>query len=532
MAQLIEDQDEKVEAQPKEESKEAPESTSKFVKEWIKKIKDAKQKRFNNDFDRMRDNMDFVTGIQWNGQQGITFNKTVVNLTLQAVNHNVAMLYARDPQFEARPVKRLNYQMWDGNVQTIQQAQMLVQMAQMDPRLALMLPPDVPAMLADFQRGRMHEMLVQKVCDTWNVLFRYQIANQYPCFKTQMKQLVRRVNVCGVGYIKVLFCRDYDQELTQSETRLSVMDRAKVAKFLVEKLEKGDIDENSAEVDRLKTLVNSLGGAILDQESVQVKERITFDFPRSTSIIPDPETRTLKGFVGARWIAEEFYYSLEFVNAFFEKDIKPDTELKLFSTRKTEETTTPELHDDIKKQMKKKVRLWEVYDLDTKSTFIICDGYKDFVQAPEAVAATKGFWNIVPVTFNDIEVEDECKATIFPPSLVDLIKPQQKEWNRMKQAIRRHRIASAPRYLYPDGQVDTEDLDKIVDSEDQEFIPLKSLQPGVDPSKVVVPLGVVDVKKELYDTSTVSEDVLINRETGDRHWTCSAKCHSNQHNDL
>src|SRR5436309_1384018 len=66
------------------------------VKTWQQNIKKAKSK-FSKDFDRMRDNMDFVANIQWQGQTGVKCDKYIVNMTLQAINRGVAALYARNP---------------------------------------------------------------------------------------------------------------------------------------------------------------------------------------------------------------------------------------------------------------------------------------------------------------------------------------------------------------------------------------------------------------------------------------------------
>lgn len=486
----------------------------KLVKEWQDKIKKAKDK-YCKDFDRMRDNMDFVSGLQHPGQQTIKYDRYVVNMTLRAVNQGTAMLYCRNPQVAAKIRRRMNYKMWDGKIETIVMAQQLMAMAQAAQQMGmpLQVPPDIPAMLQDFQNGRMFEAMVAKVGQTLETLFQYQMDSQSPDFKLQMKQLVRRVNVCGVGYIKVKFCRDYDKELTHSETRLSMVDRMKTAMGIMEKLKDGKLDENSADVARLQDLIESLQSSPLDGETVSVKEHLLFDFPQATSIIPDPCTRMLKGFVGAHWIAEEFYYPLEFVNSFFElsgdKEIKLGGDLKLYgANRKVDEGTSPEGENATQK--KKNVRLWEVSDLDTKTSFIIVDGHKDFVVEPDLVdPCPRGFWNIVPVTFNDIEVEEGCTATIFPPSAVDLIRPAQIQWNETRQALSRHRKASRPRYVYPDGVLSEEDLDAIADSEDNQFIKLKGLPPNQDPSKVLPPLQVAEVRPELYDTEPLREDILL-----------------------
>jgi len=180
------------------------------VRKWCAKIGKAR-KKYEDEFNRMRENMDFVYGLQWKGQKNLRYPKYVVNLTLRAINQGVAALYARDPKVSAKRRKRLDFKLWDEKLETIMQAAQIVQVGS---QIGMPIPPDIMAMLQDFQQGRMKQALIDKVGKTLEVLTQYQIDQQSPRFKTQMKQLVRRVRTCGVGYIKVLFCRDYENELT------------------------------------------------------------------------------------------------------------------------------------------------------------------------------------------------------------------------------------------------------------------------------------------------------------------------------
>ena len=491
---------------PGVEDEEPSQSEIAMVKMWQSRITQAKRK-WESEFDRMRENMDFVYGIQYKGQTNLSGeDRYICNLTLRTINQGVAMIYARDPRVEARRRPRMDYQVWDGKMETIQQVAAMASQAQM---MGGMVPPQFMALINDFTQGTLHRELVRKVGDSLETVFQYQMDTQSPSFKLQMKQLVRRVRVCGVGYVKVEFCRNYENDLTQSETRMSVADRMKRAKYIFECIEKGSVDEMSPELEELKSLIASLQTAPLDAEAVKVTEHLTFDFPRATSIIPDPNTRMLKGFVGAHWVVEECYYPLEFVNAYFECDIKPGGELQFYGRGGKPDEGYLESGEN-QDNKKKKVCLWTVWNLDTKSTFILCQGHKKYVVPPEPVTpATKGFWNIVPVTFNDIEVEDGCKATIFPPSDVDLIKSAQKEWNRTRQALRRHRKANAPRYLYPDGSISEEDLDRVENAEDQQFVKIKGLMPGAKPTDIIQALKTEPINESLYNTEPLREDTLL-----------------------
>ena len=111
-----------------------------------------------------------------------------------------------------------------------------------------------------------------------------------------------------------------------------------------------------------------------------------FDFPPATSIIVDEQCRNLVGFVGARWVAQEFILPLEFVNAFYEVDIKIGGEgaAKEYNDQGHEQTHKsgdPKAMPEVKPR----VCVWQVRNLDTKNDFTIVDGYGDYVQKPEPI---------------------------------------------------------------------------------------------------------------------------------------------------
>ena len=89
------------------------------VKLWRKRLKDAKI-FFEPDMKRMRENMEFAAGIQWNGQADIDDKegRYIANFVTQQVNQKVSSLYAKDPKCKAKMRRRLNYKRWDGTVES------------------------------------------------------------------------------------------------------------------------------------------------------------------------------------------------------------------------------------------------------------------------------------------------------------------------------------------------------------------------------------------------------------------------------
>ena len=83
----------------------AGEAESSAVKRWTRRIKSAREK-FKPDHERMRKNMEFCFGLQWDQQKDLRDSRYTANLTNKAVNSKVAMLYAKDPKAVFRRRKR------------------------------------------------------------------------------------------------------------------------------------------------------------------------------------------------------------------------------------------------------------------------------------------------------------------------------------------------------------------------------------------------------------------------------------------
>ncbi len=479
-----------------------PDSREALVKEWCEKIRSAKRKYYK-DFKRMKENMEFVAGYQWDSQEQMNDDRYTVNLTLRAVNQKVATLYARNPKMVVEPRKKRNFQIWDRKMESLMSALMESQMA----RMSMGAPPlGALALMTDFQQGTMYETMIKAVCETLELAYQYQTDIQTPEFKVQAKQWVRRACVCGVGYVSVNFCREdqYSNELTSTHTRTNVADQVARARNILDSIKEGEVDADSAEVETLRSLFATIG--VSGQEGTDVSEHLIFDFPPSTSVIPDPSCRNLKGFIGAHWVCREFVLPLDFVKGYYERpDMKTGGELQTFNEN-GEEVDLTVSGTTCEKPM---VRVWVVRNLDTKEDFTLVDGYKDFVSSPVPVDPVRGFWNLFALTFNDVETEGKCKATIFPPSDVDLLKSAQKEWNRSRQELRKQRIANAPKYVGPDGVLVEEDIAKLANAVSNQFIPLKGLAAGQDPQTVLRPLVHAPIDPALYTSDHLSQDMLL-----------------------
>ena len=488
------------------------------VKLWIKRIK-ASRDYFKPDFDRMRDDMLFAAGIQWAGQDSMdpVDGKYIANFITKFVNDKVASLYARDPKVESKRRKRLDYTIWDGTNESLLAAQMALQQGAM---MGMATPQSLQAMqlMQDFAQGQAWEKLCEKVGKTLEIVYQYECDTQSPNFKFQMKQLVRQVITTGCAFVRLNYVNSFDHILSSSLTDDSLAFRMKLAESIRQGIADGSIQDDDPRVEQLRLLMQSVQNSVQQGDTTNIEERLEFDFIDSTSVIVDNNCRCLKGFIGAQWVAQQFILPLNVANAYFE--LRGDDQVKIGGTflqytADAMEKTIPT--QDAKPEDKEKEPLgcfWEVFDLKTKTSFFICDGWQKFVKMPQPVfPSTNRFWPIFSITFNDIVVEKGQKAHIYPPSDVQLLKPMQKERNRTREELRDHRRTNRPFFWALTGTVEEGDLEKLANHETGELIQLKSCPMGANGTQNVVDaIGKwtgIPIDQNLYTTAPLDEDVTL-----------------------
>jgi hypothetical protein len=495
-----------VESQPTD-TKEVTTAMSSSVKKWNARIRAARG-HWEKDFERMQKNADFCGGWQWGDQREMNDDRYKNNVTLKLVQQKVAALYAKDPRVKAQRIRRMDFQLWDGRMESLQQAVALSAVPEADPADILV----ARALLADYTRGRQQRDMIDKVGQTLEHLLTYYLKNQTPEFKTQLKQTVRRAVITGVGYVRVDFAREHQQVLNTTTSTLSLEERINRADEIVGRLKRGELTMDSPEVIDLATLFNSVA-ADTDIETGDIDERLVFDFPTSTSIIIDPQCRSLKGFVGAKWIAEEYLMPLSDVNAFFKTNISygsgANSSIVQYSSTgiPTSESASSTEEGQTETCL---VCLWEVFDQRTKSSFFILDGYDRYLQEPTPVwPQTKHFWPIHALTFNEVEViPGKTKASIFPPSDIDLLRDAQKEINRSRQDLKDHRIANRPKYAVKKGMLTDKDIDNLIYSAPHSVVQLEGALPDQKIADVFTPIVHTPVDPMLYDTAPQNQDIM------------------------
>jgi len=452
---------------------------------------------FKDEYQQMRDDMQFAYDgctPEWKEAGNYT-----ANIVQRHISQKTASLYAKNPRAIARRKEKMDFEIWDEDMQSLMQAFQLVSAGIQDPN-SLML-------LEDYQRGMANRTMINKIGKTLEIVYRYYQNEQTPTFKTEMKQVVRRVITTGVAYVKSGYQR-IDAMSPDTTRKLYDYDRR------MKTLQKMIVDQEDEKTEQVSSMVEDIKLIIKDlneDPEILMREGLTHHFPFSTSIIVDPKCTDLSGFKGADWVAEEYAFSADQIKEIWHIDVCQGGGKSNFRRSETNQFFTG-IVDSRGDQIKKPIdngdeifRCWEVYNIKTGLVYYVAEGYDDFLEEPHAPYVDTGkFWPYEVLLFNKAENE-QC---IFPHSDVFYMRDQQMEINRQREGLRKHRIANRPKYIAPRGSLEDEDKDRLENHEDSAVIEINNMKIGQNSADIVQPMKMAGIDPNLYDVSQSYDDLL------------------------
>ena len=347
---------------------------------------------------------------------------------------------------------------------------------------------------------------MDRIGSTLRMLYDYNVREQTHSFKNCMKMTLRRGIITAVGYVKVGFQRAMRMR-PEIEARIADMsERLAHVERLAADMADDEIQSDSAEAEELRLAITSL----MQEPQLIVREGLTFDYPDSTAIIPDPRCRSLRGFLGADWVAQEYLLSPEQIEEIYMVDIgtgytayNEDGLSQGYEPAKLEYYSAGDRDDD--SQSCPRACVWEIYHRKDGLMYTVCDGYNDFLQEPGPPDTEfSRFWPWFAFVFN--EGYDERR--LYPQSDIDLMRDMQLELNRARQGLREQRRANRPKTAVAAGLLEEADLNKLRTHPANALLELNALAPGQKIEDVLQVVRMPPIDPHVYDTSPVFEDVL------------------------
>lgn len=459
-----------------------PQAEKDAVSKWMKKI-EAAEKHWAPVFKRMKDCQQIATHgahKEWLENE----SRYVAPILNRHINQAVAQLYAKNPQAIATARKKMLHTVWDGTQEQLENTAALAALG--DGNAAAM----IPMIGQDIAQAQAAENLAEQMAQTLTILHQYQVDEQPYDFKVQLKALVRRTKVTGVGYVDLAFVREVDGMRPETTARLEDT-QAKLAEIKRLMAEAAEPDSDAdAEAEAL--VLQSLIADIQANPDRVVREQVVYDYPRASEILLDPKTRHLKSLLGCNWLARIYDLTCEDIEDIYGIDVESGYDGS--DSKPTPATDSgPKLY-----------RVFEVQDKARTQRFTICKGYSGYLRKPaEPVIWMERFFSLFPLVFNEIENDEE----VYPPSDVWIARHQQFEYNRSREGYREHRIAARPYYLAQRGRLDETTKERLKSHAAHEIVEVNPGEPGEPISNVVQVGPTAPIDPNLYDTGPVFDDL-------------------------
>ena len=486
---------------------EPDEPRRKLLARWADDVKDAK-KFWKPAFDRMQGNMDFVNGNQWNAtprgrarrRNAARDDRYVANIALRHVLQRTAELYPHNPTVKAKRRAKIIATNWDGTQASLQQAE---QAALGATQMGMPPPPQALAVLQDVQQVQQYDRLMDRIGKTLEIVYDYNIDEQAHSFKSMMKMTVRRAIITGVGYVKLGFQRamrmspEIEARIADMSERLANIER------ITADLADGELQSDDAEVEELRNAITSLTA----EGQLIVREGLAFDYPDSTAVIPDKSCRTLRGFLGSDWVAQEYLLTPDQIQEVYSVDVGSGY-TAYDEDGRCSETDAGSYYDaggSDSSRSRGRACVWEIYHRKDGVVYVVCDGYGDFLQQPSKPdAETERFWPWFAIVLN----EGYDDRSLYPQSDIDLLRDMQLELNRARQGLREHRRANRPKTAVAAGILEEPDKEKLRTHPANALLELNALTPGQKIDDVLQVVKMPPIDPAVYDTAPVFEDLL------------------------
>jgi hypothetical protein len=437
------------------------------------------------DFERMKKDENLL---RYGAEDSWVENKLyAVNIIARVVKSIVDGLYAKNPTLVVSRRKTLDFKIWDGSEATLQAAG-----ANMAANMAL---------IQDVMQGASRRRMMDGLAQTIKIVADYELARQSPAFKVQMKRVVRRAVVCGVGYVKL----GYQREMTPTPEVVTLTSEltarlANIERMVADKHDNipgsGDETAEAAEL--------AIAMAEIKSQPLQVSsEGMRFDFPHPNTIIPHRTMKCLTGFEGCDYVTEQFLWSSDTIKELFGVDVQ-GAGVKYYDGTTMDLSNSQSSHD-AQEADSRLVAVWLMYHRKDGVMYWMVDGYRDFLSdpAPPPIVLER-FYPWFPLSFS---VTDNEKHP-FPVSVVSIVRGSQQEYNRSRQGLRDHRIANRPKYATPRGLLDEEDQTKLTTADAHELVQLNGLAPGQKIEDVLQRVRHDGIDPNLYDVQAIFQDIL------------------------
>lgn len=348
--------------------------------------------------------------------------------------------------------------------------------------------PEIDVDPTEMVRGSEMYAQVRDLCQAIKLVLERQLVVDAK-LKKRCKAVLRAAMTTGLGWVKVVYQRDYTRDPIIDQRINDTQDNLQRINTLIEQLEEPNSDYDTARAELVQALES-----LEAQVEVVAAEGMVIDRPLSEDIIVCDETLTeFDDYIRADAIAHRIWMTTERYREVFGRDPGPTASYYGTATRQAESKA------DKGEQLLAVLEIWSRRD---NTVYTLCQGEKVWSREPYVPERQGQRWYpFFALAFNLIDGQFQ------PLSDVHLLEALQDEYNETRQKYRELREDIRPGMAYRrTGGLDDEDVANIQNRRSGDAIGV-----GGDPDRPLahdlqeIPAPRID--PGLYDTRAIHQDI-------------------------
>lgn len=337
--------------------------------------------------------------------------------------------------------------------------------------------------------------VIKRFCKTLEIVLRRQLVTDGK-LKRRAKGAVRSAMTTSIGWVKIAYQRDYQQDPIIQQRIQDTQDNLQRIRYLISQVEQ-DSPECADHECKCAELQQQLDGLRAQAEVVSAEGLVMDRVLTEDVLILDDSIKDFDAYQQADEIAHRVWMSTEKYEQTF--GAKPPQGVKLYGDTK-DDAEGKKSNDSSSMQF---VLVYEIWSRKANTVYTKAYGSEDYARQPyQPQRLGEQWYPFFPLGFNLVDGQFQ------PISDVELLIELQDEYNANRTQLKEHREESLPVRAYRKGGDLTEgDINNLVNRKSNDWIPIEGGDPNRPLTHDIAILENPPIDQGVYDASGILRDI-------------------------
>jgi hypothetical protein len=296
---------------------------------------------------------------------------------------------------------------------------------------------------------------VKQMGKTMELVLNSQFMPSQANLKKNAKAAIRATATAFIGWVKVVYQKDYEQDPEIAHRIKDVQDDIERIEHLDKEIEREGAGESGTELDAQKQELTQMLTALESKPEVVRSEGLVIDKPLSEDMLFSLDVMDSIDISDAGWITQRVWMTVDKCVQKFK--FCPSKSSRYASDRSKKDDKTEKVHE--------LVCVYEMWHEVNSTVYTLIDGYDGYLKPPFTPSKSgERFHGFFPLILDPVDGER------IPLSLVGNLTEMQDEHNETRTNYRHHRKHNLPVMIGIEGKVSQKDADKVKNAESWEVV--------------------------------------------------------------